>query len=125
MRILIVDDDAQLLSAVSVLLQSHDHTVDTAASAAMGVEMVQKGHYDFILVDYRMPEHDGAWFLRNAKIPRKTKVLLTTAYANRQVINEMFKLGVSGYIVKPFDEEELLRNLAFHSRGSAPPPGAV
>jgi AmiR/NasT family two-component response regulator len=36
-----------------------------------------------------------------------------TAYVHRNVINTMFKLGACGYMMKPFDEEELLRNLDF------------
>jgi len=61
-----------------------------------------------------MPEHDGSWFMRNAEVPRDTKVLLVTAYANRDIINEMFRLGISGYVIKPFDGPELLRHLDFH-----------
>jgi DNA-binding response OmpR family regulator len=117
MKLLILDDDTNLLEALKRVLQLHKMEVDTSSRASEAVEMVEKGAYDFVLVDYKMPENDGIWFMENAKIPRETRVLLITAYVNRDVINRMFALGASGYLIKPFDEDELLRNLEFFSRG--------
>jgi DNA-binding response OmpR family regulator len=116
MRILILDDDETLRGAVSTMLTLHGHEVETTEDAETAARMVEEGGYDFVLADYKMPDKDGIWFMQNAKVPRDTKVLLITAYANRQVINRMFELGASGYIIKPFDETELLRNLDFHSQ---------
>ena len=116
MKILILDDDTTLLEAVSSMLALHGHDVDTSDDAEEAVGKVADGAYDFILADYKMPDKDGMWFMQNATIPRETKVLLITAYADRQVINRMFDLGASGYIIKPFDEAELLRNLEFHGK---------
>jgi two-component system, chemotaxis family, chemotaxis protein CheY len=80
------------------------------------IPLVESGEYDFVLVDFSMPEHDGMWFMRNVKKPRHTKALLVTAHVNNQVINHMFRVGASGYIIKPFEEEDLLRQLQHHSR---------
>ena len=114
MRILILDDDTELLSALKRILDDHGHDVDCADNAEKAAEMVVDTVYDLLLVDYKMPGHDGIWFMQNAKLPRKTKVLLCTAYANRDVIKKMFDLGACGYLIKPFDEAEVLRNLEFH-----------
>lgn len=114
-RILILDDDKTLLEALKRMLSEHNYIVDCSDNAQTAVEMVKKNHYDFVLVDYRMPGKDGIWFMQNTKLPKKTKALLMTAYANRQVINQMFKLGASGYLIKPFDAEEILRHLKFHA----------
>ena len=77
--------------------------------------MVKDGAYDFVLLDFKMPTHDGIWFMKNAEIPQSTKVLLVTAYVNREVINEMFKLGACGYLIKPVKVEEIRDHLEFHS----------
>ena len=77
--------------------------------------MLETNHYDFILVDYKMPEHDGIWFMKNVSLPRNTKVLLTTSFIGKDLVKKMFSEGICGYIAKPFDEQELLRHLAFHS----------
>ncbi|MBN2302773.1 MAG: response regulator [Lentisphaerae bacterium] len=115
MKVLILDDDKALLRALEGMLTSNGYDVDCSDNARDAVQMVAKYDYDFVLVDYKMPENDGIWFMENAKIPRKTKILLSTAYANRNVIKKMFALGASGYLIKPYDQEELLRNLAFYS----------
>ena len=115
MHILIVDDDALLLEALADFLRLKDHEVDVADNAMAAVEMVKAQRYDFVLVDYRMQGKDGIWFMKNAKLPRKTKALLMTAYVDREVIRKMFALGAVGYVIKPFDDEEILRNLSFYS----------
>jgi DNA-binding response OmpR family regulator len=119
-KILLVDDDKKLLEEVAKILTRNGHSVDCADNAAGAVAMVKSSGYDFVLVDYRMPEHDGLWFLKNAALPRRTKALLVTSYVDRQAISQMFKSGISGYVVKPFDESELLRHLQFHSENRTP-----
>ena len=95
--------------------------VDEAASANEAIPLAENGNYDFVLVDFQMPLHDGFWFMKNVRLPSKTKALLVTAYVNRIMIAEMFKVGVRGYIIKPFDEDDLLHHLAFHSGGTVSP----
>jgi DNA-binding response OmpR family regulator len=120
-RILLVDDDALLLKSIQGILQFNSFQVDIAQSPDEGMQKMAANQYDFIFCDYKMPDHDGIWFMRHADIPRGTKVLLMTAYVNRDVINEMFSLGIVGYIIKPFGEDEILRHISFHSRGETPP----
>jgi DNA-binding response OmpR family regulator len=114
MRILIMDDDHNLLDALRHMLEEHNHEVHTVDNAKDAVAKVAETDYDIVMADYRMPGEDGIWFMKNAKLKRSTKVLLCTAYANREVIKQMFELGACGYLIKPFDEEEVLRNLEFH-----------
>ncbi len=115
MKVLIVDDNADLALAVRSMLVGLGHSADTTRDAAAGVEMTATGTYDVVLVDYRMPEKDGVWFMENVVIPKSTKVLLMTAHVDKVVINRMFALGAVGYLIKPFDQDELARHLTFHS----------
>ena len=114
MRILVVDDDRKLSEEVKNILARNQHTADCLDNADEAVARVASGDYDFVLVDYKMPDHDGLWFMKNAKLPRRTKALLVTSFVDRNMIKTMFAAGVSGYIIKPFDEEELIRILNFH-----------
>jgi DNA-binding NtrC family response regulator len=114
MRILIMDDDHSLLEALRQMLELHEHEVHTVDNAKEAVTKVAETDYDIVMADYRMPGEDGIWFMKHANLKRTTKVLLCTAYANREVIKQMFELGACGYLIKPFDEEEVLRNLDFH-----------
>ncbi|MFZ2410507.1 MAG: response regulator [Candidatus Methanoperedens sp.] len=115
MRILVVDDDRRLLEEINKILSRNGHSVDCIDNATRAVVMAGLSRYDFVLVDYRMPEHDGFWFMKNVSLPRDTKTLLVTSYVDRNVIKQMFNAGISGYVVKPFNESELLRHLEFHS----------
>lgn len=117
MNVLVLDDDEDLCSALRDILSMRNLDVDCAASARDAIVKMDGKHYDVVLVDYVMPQHDGIWFMNNAKVPRTTKVLLMTGHIERKVINTMFDLGACGYIIKPFDEEELLRNLDFFLPG--------
>lgn len=115
-RVLVIDDDECLLDVVKDMLESKGYEVDCVETAKQAVESLKTSNYAYILVDYRMPGNDGIWFMENATIPKKTKALLMTAYLNRDVINRMFELGASGYIIKPFDLDELLTHLNFHAK---------
>jgi len=124
MKLLMLDDDCDLLSALKDLLSKYDHEVECCDNAKEAVERVSNGNYDFVFVDYKMPGNDGIWFMHNARIPRKTKVLLMTAYVNRDVIKKMFALGACGYLIKPFDEEEILRHINYYSISGVPKAAA-
>jgi CheY-like chemotaxis protein len=117
MKVLVLDDEVSLLDSLRTLLTGHDHDVVCAGNAKDALALVNDRTFDVILVDYKMPENDGLWFMKNARLSRQTKVLLMTAHVNRQVINQMFELGASGYLIKPFNEEDLLRHLSFCASG--------
>ena len=121
MKILLIDDDKLLLQSIQGILQMNGHEVDTAQSPDSAIEKMAENTYDFIFCDYKMPDRDGIWFMKNGNVPKQTKVLLMTAFVNREVINEMFSLGIVGYIIKPFGEKEILRHIDFHSRGESLP----
>lgn len=59
--------------------------------------------------------------MKNAKISGKTRVLLMTAFVNREVIATMFKLGAKGYLIKPIDPDEISYHLKFHSEDARTP----
>ena len=115
MKILVIDDDTRLLSEIGIILKRNGYTVDCIDNADDAISILESNSYDFVLVDYRMPEHDGLWFLQNASLPKHTKSLLVTSYADRDMIRQMFREGISGYVMKPFDEDQLLTHLKFHS----------
>lgn len=115
MKILILDDDESVLVSLKNVLKEMGHESVTSSSAKDAVSLIESGEYDFALIDYKMPENDGIWFMKNANIPKNTKVLLMTAYVNRDVINEMFKLGARGYLIKPFSDGEIQQHLEYHS----------
>lgn len=117
MKILVLDDDEDLVAGLCQLLAERSFDVDGATSAHEAIELMRQKRYDLVLLDYAMPRHDGIWFMTNATIPRSTKVLLMTGLIHRNMINTMFDLGACGYMIKPFDEDELMRHLNFFVPG--------
>lgn len=122
MKILLLDDDQYVLAALKELLRMQGHSADCTCSASEAIQMAAAAHYDFIMVDYKMPENDGIWFMKNAKLAKHTKVLLMTAFVSKDIIKQMFSLGACGYLIKPFDEDDIKRNLEFHSTKQPLPP---
>ncbi len=117
LRVLLIDDDASLLNSLSMLVESLGHEADCAENAERGIAMAEGKHYDIFLVDYLMPDKTGIWFMKHLSAPLEAKRLLMTAYTDRRMINEMFRLGICGYLIKPFDREELAHQIDFHTQG--------
>lgn len=115
MRVLVIDDDTSLCEAVERILKKNGCDVICADSAPTGKEALEtNGPFDFILLDYKMPEKDAIWFLKNTQVPSQTKILVITAFIDNQIIKQVFENGACGYIAKPFSENDILRHLTFH-----------
>jgi signal transduction histidine kinase/HAMP domain-containing protein/ActR/RegA family two-component response regulator len=119
-KILIVDDDARSLYALTSLLERHGVTVFAASSAAEAF-MALEAHPDMnlVLMDVMMPEIDG---LRATRQIRATKglealpVVALTAKASQADRTECLAAGFSDYLVKPADTRQLVSVLAQHLR---------
>ena len=82
--------------------------VDCANTAVEAIEKAKTCHYDFVLMDFHMPDHDGLWLMHNWKLPRKTKIILMTGYLTQELLKQMLELGISSYMVKPLTREGIL-----------------
>jgi two-component system NtrC family response regulator/two-component system nitrogen regulation response regulator GlnG len=111
-RILVIDDDPNILSAFRDLLGGQGHRVFTAAGAEPGIELVEVERPDLILMDVRMPGIDGLEaFRRIRRIDSRLPVIVVTGYATAEVAIEATKLGAFDYHLKPLDPEELMRSI--------------
>ena len=116
MKVLAIDDEPAILASLRMILaELPDCELECVNSVQQAMEIVKEKEFDFIFVDLKMPGRDGVYFIKNAVLPRKTKVLLLTAYLDRSALNDLFRSGISGYLTKPFDRDDVLRHLAFHS----------
>ena len=108
MRVLIVDDEKMILTVMQRLLRDCCE-VDCAGGAIEAMEKTSGKEYDFVLLDFMMPKYDGLWLMRNWKLPSRTKIILVTGYQNKELMRQMFELGVSSYLVKPVTREVVLQ----------------
>jgi len=107
-KILVVDDQRNMRTTLSMMLRSAGYEVDEAAGGTQGREYVQSTEYDVVITDLRMGEHDGIDVLRLAKeVHPMTEVIVMTAYGTIESAVEAMRLGAFDYIQKPFTEQEL------------------
>ena len=108
-KILIVDDEQQLVLAMKIRLQSKSYEVITASDGQEALDCANKDRPDLIILDVMMPGMDGYSCLRelNNRFGRgKIPVIILTA---RERMKDLFELeGIEDYMVKPFDYEDLL-----------------
>lgn len=112
MNILVIDDDVTLLWSLCGMLRRWGSAVEAATGARAGVRMLKQAAFDAVILDYRMPDHDGVWFMRNAAIPDETQVIVMSAYVEPQVLSKMRRLGAGHVLEKPFSETDLRAALA-------------
>lgn len=107
-RILIVEDEAIIRSALKRLLERHDHQVSEAGSVEEARALGPDG-FDLVLSDLRLPGEPGTEMIALAA---PTPVLIMTSYASMRSAVDALKLGAVDYIAKPFDHDELLETVA-------------
>jgi len=110
-KILVVDDEVQLVEMIKIRLESNGYEVITAYNGEEGVEKAIAEQPGLILLDIMMPGMDGFETLRKLKKDAKTTymaIVMLTAKAETQSIMQAENLGSADYIIKPFDTEELL-----------------
>jgi two-component system OmpR family response regulator len=119
MRLLVVEDEPDLLSGLARALRRDGYAVDTAVDGEEGLYKAGETDYDAILLDLQIPKLDGWTLLSRLRETRDTPVLVLTA---RDALEDRVRGldgGADDYLAKPFDMPELLARLrAVIRRGS-------
>ncbi len=112
MRVLVVEDDEQILRAMVNALTDAGYEVDDAANGNDGIWLATEGAYDMILLDIMLPDMDGLEITRRIRSTSpQTPVILVTA---RDAIDDRVRgldVGADDYVVKPFAMVELLARI--------------
>lgn len=121
MRVLVVEDDAEVNAYISNALRDHGHTVDTAFDGEEGFTLATSREYDVLLLDRMMPKRDGLTLLRQLRDQgRSTPVLILSALGDVDDRVEGLKAGGDDYLVKPFALVELLARVEVLVRRGQP-----
>ena len=108
-KILVIDDEKIILKVIREELLYEGYEVDVASDAIEGYELVMKGRYDLVLLDYQMPLKNGLELLVDIKkVYPKLPAMIMTAYGSIDNAVEAMKLGAYDYVTKPFEDDELI-----------------
>ncbi|MGN6554739.1 MAG: response regulator transcription factor [Verrucomicrobiota bacterium] len=119
MRLLIVEDEPDLLSSLAQALREEGYAVDTAADGEDGLYKAESWNYDAIVLDVMLPKLDGWGILQKLRQEKKTPVLMLTARDQTRDRVRGLDSGADDYLIKPFDLSELLARVRALIRRSA------
>ncbi len=119
MRLLIVEDEADLLTSLAKAMREEGYAVDIAADGEEGLYKAASWEYDAIVLDVMLPKLDGWGVLQKLRKTRKTPVLMLTARDQTRDRVRGLDTGADDYLVKPFDLSELTARLRAIIRRSA------
>ncbi len=112
MKILIVDDDAELVKAVKSTLTSVGHDVQFANEPREGLKLMREQNHDLVFLDLSMPEFSGIDIINNLAeddmVKEKKIVIMTASAVNDEELKHLVDLGVHSVLRKPVDIDVLL-----------------
>jgi DNA-binding response OmpR family regulator len=128
MKILVIEDDADIASNIGQYFEDKGHQLDFAFNGAHGLALATDQHFDLIILDLMLPGKDGITVCREFREQTRhdTPVLMLTARDTLDDKISGFEAGTDDYLIKPFSLRELeVRVLALTRRGLLRPKSAV
>jgi serine/threonine protein kinase len=120
-RILIIDDDRDLASAIERWLLEEKHTITMVHSGNEGLNELKKNRFDLVILDWHMPDIYGIEVLREFRqTDRSTPVIMLTANTKLDAKEEGLDSGASDYVTKPFSLRELSARIRAAFRNKPP-----
>ena len=109
LRILVIDDEIVICDACRLVLSEKGHAVDHCLTGTAGLLGIERGTYDVILLDMKLPDIDGTEILKTVRDKRSAPcVIVMTGYSTMSNALQAMKLGATDYLAKPFTDDELV-----------------
>jgi DNA-binding NtrC family response regulator len=108
-RVLVIDDEGVICEACRLVLSEKGYGVDHCLTGRAGLLAAERGIYDVILLDMKLPDIDGTEVLKAVcgKTPAPPVIVMTGYSTMSNAVNAM-KLGAADYLSKPFTDDELI-----------------
>ena len=122
--VLIIEDDVDIQSFISRVLELEGYRVLRASDGPTGLEMIDKNHVSLVLLDLRLPGPDGWSILREIKgnpAHSEVPVVVLTAIAESVQERRTLRMGASKYLIKPLSAHNLSKTVAsiLHQEGKS------
>jgi two-component system KDP operon response regulator KdpE len=121
-RILVVDDEPQLIRVLRTGLKSRGYDVRGASDGESGLEFFNEWQPDLVITDLAMPNVDGLEFCRRLRAISQVPIIVLSAKGEEKIKVEALDIGADDFVTKPFGIDELLARVrASLRRANAPP----
>jgi len=111
-RILVVDDNPEILKDLATLLTLHQYQVDTTTSGCEAIRKLRKICYDLVICDIEIPDINGLDFLEKLRNNNwSQEVIIITGYLEQDYFLRALRLGAADFISKPIDSKQLLKSI--------------
>ena len=108
MKILVIEDEANIVQVIRLYLEQADYTVLSASDGVAGLELHAREHPDLVILDLMLPALDGMEVCRRIRAWANTPILMLTARQGEDDRIAGLELGADDYLVKPFSPRELV-----------------
>lgn len=115
-KILIIDDEETTVQLLGILLEHKGFDVVRAYRAEDGLRMAYRTHPDLVLLDIMMPDMDGWEVCRRLRDLSDVPIVFLTAKSEIKDVVRGLEMGADDYIVKPYDNDELVARVRAHLR---------
>ena len=120
-RILVVDDEPQLIRVLRTGLKSRGYEVRAAADGLAGFEMFVDWHPDLVITDLAMPDVDGLELCRRLRAVSQVPIIVLSAKGEEKTKVEALDIGADDFVTKPFGIDELLARVRASLRRATAP----
>jgi DNA-binding response OmpR family regulator len=112
MKILVIDDEPVVLNSCRKVLEEDGFDVYLVPSADEALKAMKKEGFDLLLVDVKMPKHDGIYLMQKVKEKwSNVPIIVMSGYPTPDTITDGAKMGADAFIAKPFTPDELLETI--------------
>lgn len=123
MRILVVEDDRNILELLRIRLKSEGFSVDAESDGNRGSYMARANNYDLIILDYILPYKPGSKICQEIRARKQnTPIIIMSVQSEVPTKVELLNIGADDFIVKPFSFEELLARVRALYTAAQPNP---
>jgi DNA-binding response OmpR family regulator len=115
-KILIIDDEAEVVKVLQICLEQHGYKVVTSYDGENGLKKVKSENPDLVILDIMLPDMDGYQVCEKIKADPSTKdipVIMLTVKSMGEDVEKALEKKADWYIVKPYDEKYLLKKIDY------------
>jgi two-component system KDP operon response regulator KdpE len=124
-RVLVVDDDPQILRAVRTSLQAHGYEVLTAGNGETAIDLLPDGGVDLIVLDLGLPGIEGQEVIERVRSWSEVPIIVLSVRESQSEKVAAFEAGADDYVTKPFGMPELLARMRAVRRRTEPDRGGA